>query len=122
MSCCGLHTNQFKIITCNCFYSIWKEIKDTNDESWQFDKIENGKKSFRKIFYKIMTIVHCCHSCFEKSIMLNPFILKDGSPSGYCIMKRFLNGINSCDEICNSCIIFFIEEFPSEFKFLNYSV
>ena len=115
-------TNQFNIVTCSCYYSNWKKIKDTNDESWKFDEIENGKKSFRKLFYKQMTIVHCCCSCFDKSIIMNPFILDENAPAGYCIMKKFLNSGSSCDEICNACIYFFVDNFKEEFNFLNASI
>ena len=122
MNCRALKTNHFNITTCSCYYSKWKEIKDTDDESWKFDEIENGKKSFRKLFHKKMTIVHCCYSCFEKAIMMNPFILDENAPVGYCIMKRFLNGVHSCDEICNSCVLFFTNTFKHEFKFLKSSL
>lgn len=108
MSCNSLKTKQFKIITCECYYSKWKEIKDIDDESWKFDEIEEGKKSFRKLFHKKMAIAHFCESCFEKAIMMNPFILdEERAPAGYCIIRKYLNAINSCDEICNACIFFF---------------
>ena len=122
MSCCRLKRNQFTIVTCSCYYSNWKEIKETNDESWKFDEIEKGKKFFRKLFHKKMTIVNCCYSCFDKAIIMNPFILSAGAPSGYCIMKRFLNASSSCDEICNSCVMFFVNEFKDEFHFLKPSI
>lgn len=116
MSCNSLKTKQFKIITCECYYSKWKEIKDTNDESWKFDEIEEGKKSFRKLFHKKMAIAHFCESCFEKAIKMNPFILDDNAMSGHCIIMRFLNA-TTCDKICNSCVWFFVNEFKHEFKF-----
>ena len=114
-----IRTNDFDFITCSCYYYDWKKIKDNEDESWKFDEIENGKKSFRKLYYSKKIIVHCCHSCFEKSIMMNPFILdEERALAGYCIKRKFLNAINMCDEIFNACILFFVNEFKNEFNFL----
>ena len=102
-----VRTNDFNFITCSCYYSDWKKIKDSEDESWKFDEIEKGKKSFRKLYYSKKIIVHCCYSCFEKAIMMNPFILdEERAPAGYYIIRKYLNAINSCDEICNACIFF----------------
>ena len=115
-----VRTNDFNFITCSCYYSDWKKIKDSEDESWKFDEIEKGKKLFRKLYYSKKIIVHCCYSCFEKAIMMNPFILdEERAPAGYCIMRKYLNAINSCDEICNACFFgFFVNEFKNEFNFL----
>lgn len=115
-------TSDFNIATCSCYYSNWKEIKDINDESWKFDEIENGKKSIRKLFHKKMTIFHCCWSCFDKSIMMNPFILDENSPAGHCIMRKFMSVGSTNDEVCNACIWFFVENFKKEFNFFNTSI
>ena len=111
-------TSDLKIITCTCFYSSWKEIKDTKDESWKFDEIEKGRKCLRKFYFHKKTIVHCCYSCFEKLIIMNPFVVKEDSNAGLCIVRKFLNAINSCEEICNACIIFFVTEFENEFNYV----
>ena len=37
-------TSDFIIQTCSCHYSIWKIIRDKNDQTWKFDEIESGKK------------------------------------------------------------------------------
>ena len=50
-------TSDFIIQTCSCHYSIWKKIRDKNDETWKFDEIESGKKSFRKLFHQKMTFL-----------------------------------------------------------------
>ena len=55
-------------------------------------------------------MVNCCYSCFEKAVMLNPFVLDEDAKAGFCIIRKFLNAIRSCDEICNSCIFFFVNE------------
>ena len=116
-----LRTNDLDFVTCSCYYYDWKKIKETEDESWKFDEIEKGKKSFRKLYYTKKIIVHCCHSCFEKSIMMNPFILdEERALAGYCIKRKFLNAINSCNEICNACILFFVNEFKNEFNFYDF--
>ena len=114
-----IRTNDFNFITCSCYYSDWKNIKETEDESWKFDEIEKGKKSFRKLYYAKKVIVHCCYSCFEKAIMMNPFIINDdNAKAGFCIIKNFLNAFDSCKEICNTCIYFFVNEFKDEFNFV----
>ena len=107
-----LKTTDFKIVTCSCYYSNWKGIKDSNDESWKFDEIELGKQSFRKLFHREMTIFHYCYSCFEKSIMMNPIVLSD-APAGHCLIAKYVNK-NTCSEICSTCIWFFITQFKEE--------
>ena len=47
-----LKTSDFIIQTCSCYYLIWKGIRDKNDETWNFDDIESGKQSFRKLFHE----------------------------------------------------------------------
>ena len=109
-------TKDFKIVTCSCYFFDWKKIKETEDESWKFDDIEKGRKCFRKVFFSKSTLVHCCHDCFEKAVMLNPFVLNDDAESGFCILKRFLNAIGSIDEICNACLFFFVNKYENEFN------
>ena len=113
-----IKTSDLKFITCSCCYSTWKRIKETEDESWKFEEIENGRKSFRKFYFHKKTIVHCCYSCFEKAIIMNPFIVDKDAKAGFCIVKKFLNAYNSCEEICNACIIFFVSEFKNEFNYV----
>ena len=108
-----LKTTDFKIVTCSCYYSNWKGIKDSNDESWKFDEIELGKQSFRKLFHREMTIFHYCYSCFEKSIMMNPIVLSSDAPAGHCLMAKYVNK-NTCSKICSTCIWFFITQFKEE--------
>ena len=38
----ALKTSDFIIQTCSCYCSNWKEIRESNDEKWEFDKIESG--------------------------------------------------------------------------------
>ena len=78
-------TSDFQIVTCECFCYPWKKIKETNDESWKFDEIENGKKTFRKMFGNEGTIFHCCYSCMEKSIMTNDVVVSDSRYCAYAI-------------------------------------
>ena len=61
-------------------------------------------------------MVYTCHSCFEKAIMLNPFVLDEDAKAGFCIVRKFLNAIGSCNEICNACIFFFVNEYKNEFN------
>ena len=104
-----LKTSDFIIQTCSCYYSIWKKIRDKNDETWNFDDIECGKVSFRKLFHQKMTIFHCCYSCFEKVVVMNEIILKSDADFGHCLKFR-----RKCPEICNGCIWLFIELFKNE--------
>ena len=108
-----LKTSDFIIQTCACYYSNWKEIRDLNDEEWEFDKIESGKKSFRKLFHQKMTIFHCCYSCFEKVIMLNPIVMNSNEAFGNCLKGKHLNVID-CSQICNGCVWFFITLFEDK--------
>ena len=112
-----IKTSDFEIATCSSYCSKWKEIKDTNDESWKFDEIESGKESFRKLFHQKMTIFHYCYSCFEKSVMMNPFVLSSDAPAGHCLMAKYGNR-NMCSDICPTCIWFFISQFKDELHFL----
>ena len=111
-----IRTKNFTIITCLCYFSDWKKIKETEDESWVFDDIEKGKKSFRKLYFSKKIMVNCCYSCFEKAVMLNPFVLDEDAKAGFCIVRKFLNAIESCNEICNACIFFFVNEYKNEFN------
>ena len=108
-----LKTSDFIIQTCVCYYSNWKEIRDLNDEEWKFDKIESGKKSFRKLFHQKMTIFHCCYSCSEKVIMMNPIVMRSDETVGSCLKGKFVNAVE-CSRICNACVWFFIELFKNE--------
>ena len=38
-----LKTNDFNFITCSCYYSDRKRIKNTEDESWNLMKLKKGK-------------------------------------------------------------------------------
>ena len=107
-----LRTSDFIIKTCACVFSNWKEIRNKNDESWEFDKIESGKKSFRKLFHQKMTIFHCCYSCFEK-VMLNPIVMNTDEAFGNCLKGKHLNVIE-CSQICNGCVWFFITLFDNQ--------
>ena len=93
-------TSDFKIVTCDCFCYEWKKIKDSNDESWKFDEIENGKKTFRKMFGDKRTIFHCCYSCLEKSIMMNDVVVSDERCCSYSI--KYDNG--KLEKICSLCL------------------
>ena len=106
-------TSDFIIQTCSCHYSIWKKIRDKNDETWKFDEIESGKKSFRKLFHQKMTIFHYCYSCFEKVVMMNPILIKHNSKAGHCLLAR-TNNLMICPEICNACLWLFIQMFKNE--------
>ena len=111
-----IKTKQFKIVTCSCYVSGWKKIKETEDESWKFDEIEKEKKkSCRKLFVNKMILLHSCCNCFEKIIMENPFIIEANDLAGHCIMKRFLCANSSVDNICNGCLSFFISNFENKF-------
>ena len=105
-----LKTSDFIIQTCSCYYLIWKGIRDKNDETWNFDDIESGKQSFRKLFHQKMTIFHCCYSCFEKVIMMNLIVMKSDATVGHCLLSKSVN----CSQICNACVWFFIELFKNE--------
>ena len=106
-------TSDFIIKTCACYLSNWEKIRKLNDEEWEFDRIESGKKSFRKLFHRKMTILHCCYSCFEKVIMLNQIVMNSNEPYGNCLKKMRLNLVD-CSQICNGCVEFFIILFENE--------
>ena len=108
-----LKTSDFIIQTCSCYYSIWKRIRDKDDETWKFDDIESGKQSFRKLFHQKMTIFHCCYSCFEKFIMMNSILIKSDASIGHCLLSKSVNMAN-CSQICNACVWYFIELFKNE--------
>ena len=109
----NIKTSDLIIQTCDCYYSNWKEIRQSNDEEWNFDKIEFGKKSFRKFFHQKMTIFHFCYSCFEKIIMLNPIVTNANEAYGNCLKAKFVNA-KKCSEICGGCLWFFIELFKNK--------
>ena len=104
-------TSDFKIVTCECFCYPWKKIKETNDDSWKFDEIENGKHTFRKMFGDEKIIFHCCYSCMEKSILMNdaPF-----SDSRYCSYSIKHDG-GKLANICNGCIWLVIQRNKHDF-------
>ena len=108
-----LKTSDFIIQTCSCYYSIWKRIRDKDDETWKFDDIESGKQSFRKLFHQKMTIFHCCYSCFEKVIMMNSIVLKSDATVGHCLLFKSANATN-CSQICNACVWLIVELFKNE--------
>ena len=94
-------TSDFKIFTCECFCHQWKKIRETNDESWKFDEIENGKQTFRKLFADKKIIFHCCYSCMEKSIE---------NYDNICYRRGGKIG-----DICNGCIRFLILKNENDF-------
>ena len=98
-------TTDFEIVTCDCFRYEWKKIKETNDESWKFDEIENGKQTFRKMFSDAKIIFHCCYSCMEKSIFENPAPISD---TRYCSYDIKHDG-GKLANICNGCIFLLIK-------------
>ena len=108
-------TSDFTIITCNCFSYRWSKIKRDKDETWTFDDIEQGKICIRKLIHQKMSIFHCCHACFEKSVMMNSFSVSSTSPVGYCLIFNGKQRVPTQD-ICNACIWFFIDNFRKEFK------
>ena len=108
-----LKTSDFTILTCECYYSNWKEIRKSNNENWKFDKIESGKKSFRKLFHQKMTIFHCCHSCFEKIVIMNPIVMNSNNAYGNCLKAKFVN-MQDCSVICDGCVLFFIMLFKDK--------
>ena len=106
-------TSDFIIQTCSCYYSNWKRIRDDDDETWNFDEIESGKQSFRKLFRQKMTIFHCCYSCFEKVIMMNSILLKSDANVGSCLLGKSIDLVD-CSDICFACVWLFIELFKNE--------
>ena len=110
-------TSDFKLVTCDCHYYEWQKIRKTNDDSWKFDDIENGRESLRKMFHHKMIIFHCCISCLDKAIMMNSLNIGKDSDAGYCFLARKRSLIETKD-ICNACMNYFIENFRKEFKFL----
>ena len=108
-----LKTSDFTIQTCSCYYSIWKRIREKDDETWKFDDIESGKQSFRRLFHWKMSIFHCCYSCFEKVIMMNLILVKSDPSVGNCLLAKSVNMVN-CSQICNSCVWLFIQLFKNE--------
>ena len=115
--CVRLKTKDFKIVTCSCYYSNWKGIKDSDDETWKFDEIELGKPSFRKLFHQKMTIFHYCYSCFEKCVMMNTLVLSSDALSGFCLVAKNRDQ-NKCEDICSTCIWFFISQFKNDIYFI----
>ena len=112
-----LKTTDFHIVTCSCYNFIWMKIRRTKVESWKFDEIEDGKKSIRKLFHEKMTLFHCCESCLEKSIIMNPFVVSANSKVGHCFMAKLRSCVKT-DDICNACLWYFIENFRKEFNFI----
>lgn len=110
-------TTDFDIVTCSCYNFIWMKIRRTKDECWKFDEIEEGRKSIKKLFHHKTTLFHCCESCLEKSIIMNPFTLSEKSQVGQCFMAKIRSLIKT-DDICNSCLWYFIENFKKEFIFI----
>ena len=103
-------TSDFKIFTCECFCYQWKKIKETNDELWKFDEIEDGKQTFRKLFAGYKIIFHCCYSCMHKSILTN-----DLSVSNNTCLYTIKNDGGKIDRICNGCMKFFIQTNEHDF-------
>ena len=64
-----------------------------------------------------MTIFHCCNSCLEKSIIMNPFTVSEKSKVGHCFMAKMRSLVKTGD-ICNSCLWYFIQNFEKEFMFI----
>ena len=104
-------TSDFEIVTCKCFCNEWRKIKETHDDSWKFDEIENGKRTFRKMFGDERIIFHCCYSCMEKSILSNVAPVSD---SRYCSYAIKHDGGKLAD-ICNGCIFLLINRNKHDF-------
>ena len=98
-------TSDFKILTCECFSNCWKEITETKDESWTFQKIEKGKKTFRIMFGKQKVILSCCHDCFLGKIYDGVVYIHNGK--GFCTYSVRYNG-TEVKKICYGCVWHFI--------------
>ena len=100
-----LKTSDFKIFTCDCFSTRWKEIIETKDESYKFDEIEKGKKTFRVMFGKQKIILNCCHDCFLQKIFDAVVYVHNGK--GYCTFFVKNHGYE-VKKICHGCLWHFI--------------
>lgn len=109
-------TNTVTIVCFKCFYQNWKEIRELQNDNWKFDEIENGKKCFRKLFFFLNKLFHCCHECFQAKISISSFQLGD-EWKGYCIARKLLNEI-TVSQICEACILYFINVYSKNFKML----
>ena len=110
-------TVDFKIVTCDCFYYNWRKIRQNQDETWNFNDIEGGKETLRKMFHEHMTIFHCCNSCLHKAIIMNQISIPPNSVKGYCILS-IKAGRTPIEKICNVCTWLLIEKFKEAFKHL----
>ena len=108
-------TVDFKIVTCDCFYYNWRKIRQSQDETWNFNDIEGGKETLRKMFHQHMTIFHCCNSCLHKAIIMSEVFISPDSLEGHCILAIKAGRIQ-LQKICNTCVWFFIEKFKEVFK------
>lgn len=107
-------TKEIKIVCCSCYFNNWKEIKKNENDDWKFDEFEIGK-SFRKFFFIQKELFHCCYNCFTEYILSNPFTLNE-KKSGMCIIKKFIGEYETLDEICESCLLYFIEKYEHVFN------
>ena len=105
-------TSDFQIVTCKCFSNYWKEIIQTKDESWKFDEIEKGKKTFRVMFGSEKTIFNCCHQCFTKKILEGDVFIHAGK--GYCTFAVKNDGLE-VEKVCHGCIWHFISTRKNQF-------
>lgn len=110
-------TNTVTIVCCECFYQNWKEIRELQNDNCKFDEIENGKKCFRKLFFFLNKLFHCCHECFQAKISISSFQLGD-EWKGYCISRKLLNEITDVSQTCEACILYFINVYSKNFKIL----
>lgn len=110
-----IKTSDFKIVTCKCFIDAWKKIKRSGDENWNFNEINEGKNCFKKVFMPKRILLNSCYKCMEEIIVANPFLL-DLDEKGFCIVKRFLSSKCNLEEICNPCLLFFIESYEHKFN------
>ena len=101
------------VICCPCYIAWWKEIKKVKDHSWKFTDIEK-EKSVRKFFYAKNQLFHCCNTCLNGNIFLNPFTL-NARKQGNCIMKRARGELSSLEEICDPCLLYFMREYQHLF-------
>ena len=71
-----------KVVTCRCFFSLWKQLRTVETHQKLFDLKDPGWKAAMEDLKKMMgkfhnfslfraeekRIVHLCDSCFEKSL------------------------------------------------------
>ena len=111
--------NDISVKCCKCYVDYWKSIRKLKGSNIvQHDSTIEKVKTFRKYFPEEKILLHFCVECFQKVLLsIPPRVVVSEMVShlrGGCVGYFMINE-KTCEEICDTCIMFVVERFSNDF-------